>query len=56
MGVNHMKKLISTLLAACVLLSLAACGAAGTSPQADGTETYVSVSYTHLTLPTILLV
>ena len=41
MGVNHMKKLISTLLAACVLLSLAACGAAGTSPQADGTETYV---------------
>ena len=36
-----MKKLISTLLAACVLLSLAACGAAGTSPQADGTETYV---------------
>ena len=40
MGVNHMKKLISTLLAACVLLSLAACGAAGTSPQ-DGTETYV---------------
>ena len=41
MGVNHMKKLISTLLAVCVLLSLAACGAAGTSPQADGTETYV---------------
>lgn len=41
MGVNHMKKLISTLLAACVLLSLAACGAAGTSPQADGAETYV---------------
>ena len=34
MGVNHMKKLISTLLAACVLLSLAACGAAPAAPQA----------------------
>lgn len=35
-----MKKLISALLAAALLL-LAACGAAGTAPAADGTETLV---------------
>ena len=42
-----MKKLISLLLVAGMLLSLAACG---------GTNTADPVSYTHLTLPTILRV
>ena len=36
-----MKKLLSLALCLALLCGLAACGAAGTSPQADGTETYV---------------
>ena len=43
---KHIAKLFAPALALTLSLSLAACG--GTSPA--------SVSYTHLTLPTILLV
>ena len=52
------KKIIAILMAGCMTCSLAACGSDEGEKGKEGKEkiTFVPVSYTHLTLPTILRV